>query len=79
MRYHAGARYDDRIAVETRLVDVRSRMVTFAYRILRRLEGGDAEHLVSARIDLVCMGREGRPAALPAEWRALLQRGVTAD
>ena len=79
VRYHAGARYDDRIAVETRLVDVRSRMVTFAYRILRRLEGGDAEHLVSARIDLVCMGREGRPAALPAEWRALLQRGVTAD
>lgn len=38
VRYHAGARYDDRIRVETRLTEVRSRMVTFAYRILRDAE-----------------------------------------
>jgi len=79
IRYHAGARYDDRILVETRLVEVRSRMVTFAYRILRRREGTDAELLVSARIALVCTGREGRPASLPSAWRELLQRGVSAD
>lgn len=79
VRYHAGARYDDRIAVETRLVDVRSRMVTFAYRILRRCLDGRTELLVSARIDLVCTGREGRPASLPTAWRALLHRGLSAD
>ncbi|MBM3886113.1 MAG: acyl-CoA thioesterase [Gemmatimonadetes bacterium] len=79
VRYHAGARYDDRIAVETRLVDVRSRMVTFAYRILRRFDEDATELLVSARIALVCTGREGRPASLPPSWRALLDRGVSAD
>lgn len=79
VRYHAAARYDDRIVVETRLVEVRSRMVTFAYRIVRRRDGDDRELLVSARIDLVCTGREGRPTALPSAWRVLLQGGVSAD
>jgi acyl-CoA thioester hydrolase len=79
VRYHAAARYDDRIVVETRLVEVRSRMVTFAYRIVRRRDGDDRELLVSARIDLVCTGREGRPASLPTAWRDLLHGGVSAD
>ena len=74
IRYHAGARYDDRIRVETRLVEVRSRMITFGYRILRVAEDGVGEPvlLVSATIALVAMAPDGRPVTLPARFRALL-------
>ena len=37
VRYHASARYDDLIRIETRLREVRSRMVAFAYD-LRRID-----------------------------------------
>ena len=78
VRYHAGARYDDLIRVETRLTEVRSRMVTFAYRILRVAPDGQGEPtvLVTATIALVTTGPEGRPVSLPAHFRELLAGAV---
>ncbi|HEX8724686.1 MAG TPA: thioesterase family protein [Gemmatimonadaceae bacterium] len=70
LRYHDAARYDDRIVVETRLADVRSRAVTFDYLILNADTGA---RLVSARTVLVSLDASGRPSALPAEFRAQLQ------
>lgn len=66
LRFHASARYDDEILVETTLVEVRSRSITFSYRILRA-GAGEPERLVSARTTLVALGREGRPRSMPAE------------
>lgn len=79
VRYHAGARYDDRIRVETRLTEVRSRMVTFAYRILRGADDaqGAPALLVSATIALVTTGADGRPVSLPTHFRALLADAVS--
>lgn len=79
VRYSGAARYDDRIRVETRLAEVRSRMVTFDYRIVRLVDAGDPDLLVTARIALVCTGPDRRPASLPPAWRALLERGRGAD
>ncbi len=70
LRYHAAARYDDRIRVETRLAEVRSRAVTFEYTIFN---AGSGERLVSARTVLVSLDPNGRPAALPSDFRARLQ------
>ena len=58
LRYHDAARYDDRIVVETRLADVRSRAVTFDYLILN---AGTGARLVSARTVLVSLDASGRP------------------
>ncbi len=69
VRYHGAARYDDRIRVETRLADVRSRAVVFEYQISNADTGG---RLASARTALVSLDRDGRPAALPPEFRAQL-------
>ena len=73
LRYHDAARYDDRIVVETRLADVRSRAVTFDYLILNADTGA---RLVSARTVLVSLDASGRPSALPTEFRAQLQSAL---
>ena len=73
VRYHAGARYDDLVRVETRLVELRSRMLRFAYDV-RRAESG--ERLVSATTTLVALDASGRTVTLPPELRAALEPHV---
>lgn len=50
VRYHAAARYDDALRIETRLTVLRSRQVGFAYAVYREDDGallatGDTLHL----------------------------------
>ena len=73
VRYHAPARYDDRIRVDTTISDVRSRTVTFEYSI--RHADSDVR-LVSASTKLICLDRSGRSVALPAHVRARLADGA---
>lgn len=71
IRYHAAARYDDLIRVETTLADVRSRAVTFDY-VVANAETG--ERLASARTALVSLDARGRPVKLPEAFRRQLER-----
>src|SRR5688500_7152527 len=57
IRYHAPARYDDRIRVETTLDSVRSRAMTFDY-VITNADTGD--RLGSARSSLGSVGDAGR-------------------
>jgi acyl-CoA thioester hydrolase len=70
VRLHASARYDDLVRVATTLTDVRSRQVTFGYLITNAVTG---ERLASAHTSLVSISKEGRPVAMPAGVRALLE------
>lgn len=80
VRFHASARYDDRVRIVTRLTGVRSRMVTFAYEMVRLDEAGaEGERLASATTTLVSLDAAGRPAALPPALRELLARGLDAE
>ena len=76
LRLHASARYDDEVRVETRLVGAQSRGVTFAYDISRQPDG---VRLATARIALVSLTRDGRPAAMPHPIRAMLTAAVEPD
>ncbi len=69
LRCHAPARYDDVVRIETTLTAVRSRTITFAYRITRADTG---ELLVSASTTLVSLDPTGRVIALPPAVRAQL-------
>jgi acyl-CoA thioester hydrolase len=71
IRYHAPARYDDIIRVETTLTDVRSRALTFEYTIYN---AGSGTRLVTARTLLVSIDNSGRPTPLPAVARTFLDR-----
>ncbi len=69
VRFHAGARYDEVVRIETTLSDVRSRALVFDYVISRAATG---ERLASARTTLVALNRDRRPTAMPEELRVRL-------
>lgn len=64
LRFHAPARYDDLIRVITTLTDVRSRTMTFDYRIEH---AGSGTKLVTATTTLVGLDPAGRITRLPKE------------
>lgn len=73
MRFHASARYDDLIRVQTRLTSAGSRGLAFAYRVMR----ADTDALlVSVTTSLVAISKTGRPAGMPREVRAVLEAAV---
>ena len=67
LRFHAAARYDDMIRVETSVRAVRSRAVAFDYVISRLPGDGSAERLVTASTSLIALGPDSRPRKLPDE------------
>lgn len=69
LRYHASARYDDQVRVETTLSHVKSRTLTFDYVIIDVTTG---VRLVTAQTTLVSLDDRGQVTALPAELRAQL-------
>jgi acyl-CoA thioester hydrolase len=73
VRYLAPARFDDSVRIETSLVGVRSRAVTFAYVISNAVSG---VRLATAHTALVSIDSSGRPTAMPAEFRALLDAAL---
>ena len=73
LRFHASARYDDSLFVHTRLVDVRSRSLTFAYQIVHN----DRGLVVGATTSLVSLAADGRAVALPGALRGLMQGALT--
>ncbi len=79
VRFHASAKYDDVVRIETRLTGVRSRMVTFGYELSRVGGSGRPERLASASTSLVSIAAAGGPVALPAHFRALLASALPAD
>ena len=80
VRYHSAARYDDLVRVETRIGQVRSRSVSFDYRIVRE-EPLPERLLATATTQLMALDRAGAPRTLPAEVteRLLAARGSTAS
>lgn len=82
LRYHASARYDELVRVETRLESVQSRSMTFRYDLKRIAAPGDTvgERLVTASTMLVSVAPGGKLVLLPPEIRSLLGGAVrTAD
>ena len=69
VRYHAPARYDDLIHVETRVTRVASRVIDFEYVVTRADTG---TRLATARTTMVAMDRAGRATTIPAELRSRL-------
>lgn len=69
LRYSLSARYDDSIIVRTRLTSVRSRAMTFHYRICEARANGT---LVEATTTLVSLSASGRMATLPPDLRGMM-------
>jgi acyl-CoA thioester hydrolase len=72
LRYHAPARYEDLVRVDTWVSAIRSRTITFEYRIFRMENDRRAERLVSASTTLIVIDRDSRPRKLPPDLMAAL-------
>ena len=70
LRYHAAAKYEDRIRVRTTLLDARSRSVTFQYVIENAATG---VKLVTASTTLASINGEGKLVAMPPHIRESLE------
>ncbi len=67
--YRNAAYYEETVRIMTRVAEVRSRSVTFAYEVF-----GPGERLLArARTTLTCTDGEGRVRRLPARVRSALQ------
>src|SRR5687768_17224997 len=73
LKYHAAARYEDRIRVRTSLAEVRSRSVTFHYLIEN---AGTGQKLVTAQTILASINGEGKLVAMPPHIREPLESAV---
>lgn len=77
VKYRVPARYDDEVIVRTRVVELRSRAIKFAYEVLRASDGmllaeGETRHIV--------MNSQGRARAFPPEYAEMMKNGrVAAD
>src|SRR5688572_10377081 len=64
-RYHAPARYDDELALETTLSEVRFSTVRMTYRLTRVT---DASLIATGETRHACLGPDGRVVRLPQEF-----------
>jgi acyl-CoA thioester hydrolase len=68
VRYRSAARYEDPVRIDTRVQQVRSRMIRFDYELF-----GPGELLLArASTELACIDAEGRMRRLPEDVRAAL-------
>ena len=68
-RYQASARYDDEIIVRTHLERLRSRTMTFSYKINNASTG---QVLAEGQTTHVAVGRDGKSRTLPEKYGKLL-------
>lgn len=71
--YHAPARFNDLLDVETTLTEARGARIAF-YHLIRR--AADHTLLVESDIRLACMDRSGKVRRIPVALRPLLQSHV---
>jgi len=64
-RYKGSAKYDDLIVVRTQLKDLKNRMLTFAYRILKK---DNNELIVQGETRHLCLNKRGNPGSMPEKF-----------
>lgn len=68
-RFKRSARYDEVLAVETRLAAASGVQVRFEYRVLRSRDDGAEEELCTGFTVLACVNRAGRPTRFQSPWK----------
>jgi acyl-CoA thioester hydrolase len=69
LRYHAPARYGERVTVRTRIESLRSRQIVFGYEIINADSGLE---LVTGTVKLLAVDRQNQVRTIPKEVQTLL-------
>lgn len=70
VRYAQAARYDQLVTVHCWVEEVKSRKMSFGYRVLDAETGAV---LVSATSRHICLNRDGQVTTIPQKWRDFLE------
>lgn len=74
MRYLSPGRFEDRLVIQTRMASCSRASVVFENRVLRaEAEPGKRTLLMEGKVELACVGRDGKVQRLPNELRARLE------
>lgn len=75
LRYHAPGRFEDAIAIQTRLIDLSKIRVVFENRVLRvEKDAGQRTLLVSGKVELACLGRDGKMRRVPPAFQEIWEK-----
>jgi acyl-CoA thioester hydrolase len=74
--YHAPARYDDIVRIETMVSSLQSRMMEFSYAMYR---ASNNELLFTGKTKHMFLNEERRPTRLSEKYRAVLAAAYAAD
>ncbi len=79
LNYRAPGRFEDKLAIQTRLVELGRSRVAFENKVCRVDPQNPAGRLllVEGRVDLACVDRTGKIQRLPEDVRALMEKLVT--
>jgi acyl-CoA thioester hydrolase len=72
-RYKAPARYDDVLTLETRVLNQRTSMIRFGYRLLREMPGAESVLLAEGETVHVVVDRAMQKTALPGRFAVALR------
>ncbi|GAB4449878.1 MAG: thioesterase family protein [Anaerolineae bacterium] len=70
VRYSQAARYDQLVTVQCWVEEVKSRKMSFGYRVLDAATG---DLLVSATTRHICLNRDGQVTTIPQKWRDFMK------
>ena len=79
LNYRAPGRFEDKLAIQTKLVELGRSRVAFENKVCRVDPQNPAGRLllVEGRVDLACVDRTGKIQRLPEDVRALMEKLVT--
>jgi acyl-CoA thioester hydrolase len=72
-RYRAPARYDEELELETRLLNLRTSLIKFGYRLLRHGGGKEPQLLAEGETVHVIVNRQMQRVELPAKYANALK------
>ncbi len=68
LKYHAPGRFEDQLAIRTRLVDLGKSRISFETQVSSRRGGRQPDRCwFSGSVELVCLNRSGRIQRVPPE------------
>jgi acyl-CoA thioester hydrolase len=71
VKYRAPAKYDDEIVIRSRVSELRSRAIKFAYEVRR---GADGALLAEGETHHIVMNGQGRAKAFPASYAEMMKQ-----
>ena len=72
VKYRVPAKYDDEIIIRSRVIELRSRAIKFAYEVRR---AGDEALLAEGETHHIVMSGQGRARAFPPEYAEMMRTG----